>query len=123
MVDGKNEHLVLIVDDDNDIREILGEVLTEAGYEVMGAKDGAEALRLLGEGETLPCVILLDLMMPVMNGYEFRTAQKNDPQLSAIPVILLTAGVRPDVEALGVAAILPKPVKIPALLAAVDRHR
>jgi CheY-like chemotaxis protein len=123
MVDGKNERLVLIVDDDNDIREVLGEVLAEAGYEVVGAKDGADALRVLRESATLPCIILLDLMMPVMNGYEFRTAQKNDAQLCAIPVILLSAGVRPDADALDVAAILPKPVKIPALLEAVDRYR
>ena len=123
MVGGKNEHLVLIVDDDNDIREVLSEVLIEAGYEAIGAKDGADALRVLRESETLPCLILLDLMMPVMNGYEFRAAQKDDAQLSAIPVILLSAGVRPDAEALGVAAILPKPVKIPELLAAIDRYR
>jgi CheY-like chemotaxis protein len=123
MVDGKSERLVLIVDDDNDIRELLGEVIAEAGYEVAFAKDGADALRLLRECKTLPCVILLDLMMPVMNGYEFRVAQKNDAQLSAIPVILLSAGVRPDAETLDVAAILAKPVKIPALLDAVDRYR
>jgi CheY-like chemotaxis protein len=81
---------VLIVEDDHDVRDSLRDVLEDAGFMVSAAGDGAEALKLL-RGGLRPGVILLDLMMPRMNGYEFRAEQRRDPSLSDIPVVVLTA--------------------------------
>jgi CheY-like chemotaxis protein len=81
---------VLIVDDDRDIREILGEMLAEEGYIIEAAWNGAEALRRLRSGFR-PNLIILDIMMPVMDGLAFRAEQKQSPDLAAIPVIGVTA--------------------------------
>lgn len=80
---------VLLVDDDPDLRDSLQLVLEMRGYEVIAARDGADALARL-EGGPLPCVVLLDLMMPGMNGAEFRDRQLGDPRLRDLPVVLLT---------------------------------
>ena len=86
--------------------------------------DGAAALAHLRAAARLPCVILLDLMMPGMNGYQFRAAQLEDPALARIPVILLTADVmiKEKAAALRVAACLRKPVGVAELCAAIHRH-
>src|SRR5687768_7389253 len=81
---------VLLVEDDSDIRETVGEVLGDHGYRVVTAGHGADALAQLRDGAR-PDVILLDLMMPVMDGAAFRSEQKADPELAAIPVIVMTA--------------------------------
>src|SRR5690349_16993945 len=81
---------VLVVDDDADIRETVSLILEDEGYEVQSAQDGAAALGVLRAGP-LPDVILLDLMMPVMNGWQFREQQTRDPRLAAIPVVVLSA--------------------------------
>jgi CheY-like chemotaxis protein len=106
---------ILIVDDENDIREAVSELLAEEGYSVLEAASGAEALKQLREHH--PSVVLLDLMMPGMNGWEFRAVQKGDPDLSRIPVIVLSAlGRSSGVEAEG---YLQKPFEIQQLLDAV----
>src|SRR5690242_8866746 len=89
-------HDVLVVDDDYAIREMLTEVLEDAGYRVISVENGAAALAQLREMLTPPCLILLDLMMPVMTGWEFRIAQQADARLAAIPVIALSA--RPSMQ-------------------------
>jgi CheY-like chemotaxis protein len=113
---------ILVVEDDADIRGALCAILQEEGYAVVGARDGSEALMRLRSGEP-PSLILLDLMMPVMNGSEFRSAQLRDPRLAAIPVVLLTADSRFDEvgRALGTEAALSKPFELDALLLAVER--
>lgn len=109
---------VLVVDDENDIREAVSEVLADEGYVVLGAGDGAEALKQLRDHH--PSVVLLDLMMPVMNGWEFRAAQKGDPDLSGIPVIVLSAlGRSSGVDA---EAFIEKPFELDELLSAVRAH-
>ena len=80
---------VLVVDDERDIREAVAEVLRDEGFEVHDAPDGAEALRKLRAHR--PDVVLLDLMMPGMNGWEFCAARKSEPDLSRIPVIVISA--------------------------------
>ena len=80
---------ILLVDDDPDLRESLQLVLEQQGYSVVPARDGADALARLRE-DPLPCVVLLDLMMPGMNGAEFRERQLADPRLRDLPVVLLT---------------------------------
>jgi len=108
---------ILLIDDDSDIREVVGEALKFAGYEVAAARDGREGLALCRSFR--PTLILLDLMMPGMTGWEFRSAQQRDPLLSAIPVVVVTAfGHDPDVSA---SAVLAKPFRLDDLLAQVRR--
>lgn len=110
---------VLVVDDDLDLREALADLLREAGWEVVCAENGLEALLLLGGAPV--DVILLDYMMPVMNGREFRAAQLARPDLAAIPVVLASAALaRPEAGSLAPAAVLPKPFTPAALLSCLD---
>jgi CheY-like chemotaxis protein len=115
---------IMIVDDDPDIRAALGELLESEGYEVVGAANGAAALALLRSGVAAPCAILLDLMMPYMNGWEFRAEQLRDPALREIPIILLTASGYNDntVRAeFGRVEYFPKPPSPDPLLATIRR--
>src|SRR3954454_8192873 len=82
---------ILIVDDDNDVRSALSEMLEEEGFAVEGAHNGREALARLRAGEVHPAVILLDLMMPGMDGWDFRTEQMRDPTLAGVPVVIVSA--------------------------------
>ena len=82
---------VLVVDDDLDSRTLLEMALAEEGYAVLVAANGAEALTVARQSH--PIVILLDLAMPVMDGFAFRAAQLRDPQLAGIPVICVSGGV------------------------------
>jgi CheY-like chemotaxis protein len=117
------EKPVLIVEDDPGLRSTLTEVLQEEGYAVVAAKDGAEALERLRSG--LPVsVIVLDLMMPGMDGWEFRQQQKDDPVLASVPVLVITAlGCDTSAAAsLDVAGYFRKPLDLDALLACIDHH-
>jgi DNA-binding response OmpR family regulator len=109
---------VLVVEDEADIREAVVEVLAERGYDVIGASDGAEALSKLREHPA--DVVLLDLMMPRMNGWEFRAAQSGDPELRSIPVVVLSALGR--VAGLDACEFLQKPFEVDQLLAVVKSH-
>jgi DNA-binding response OmpR family regulator len=113
---------VLIVEDDEDIRADLVAVLRLKGFEVAQAANGVEALaRMSGQ---LPCVVLLDLMMPEMNGWELRAAMKTDPRLRAVPVVVVSGAGRLDdsVATLEVAAMLPKPFELQKLFELVGRY-
>jgi CheY-like chemotaxis protein len=112
---------VLIVDDDDNIRLILTMLLEHAGYTVAGRANGQEALAYLATTSNLPCVIVLDLMMPLMDGWEFRVQQLAEPVLAAIPVVVFSAAP-PDDEAadtLRAVAVLQKPIEFASLLALV----
>lgn len=110
---------VLVVDDDRDVRDTVAEVLQDAGYAVVTAENGRAALALLRGTSRLPSVILLDLMMPTMDGWQFRTEQKKDPRLSPIPIIAFSA--RGQAGELDAAEWLRKPVTLDALLNVVAR--
>jgi CheY-like chemotaxis protein len=108
---------VLVVDDDPDIRAVLAEMLGATGYDVSTARDGREALQLL-RAERFGLVVL-DLMMPVMTGWEFREAQLGDPRISHVPVIVVSAARSP--RKVDAAAFLPKPFDLDDLLALTAR--
>ena len=114
--------LVLIVDDDKDIRESFAHVLGDRGYDVVQAQHGQAALEYLAT-QLLPALIVLDLMMPVMSGEEFRRAQLADPRLASIPVVVMSAAERGSSIAAELGTeFLPKPARMHQLLAAVKRH-
>lgn len=117
-----HRQLILVIDDDLDIREALAAVLESAGYSVLLAENGQAALELMKIERNLPSLILLDLMMPVMDGWQFRERQKADPRLSAVPVVIISAGGRVEEKAENLAASgwLRKPVTIPVLLREVE---
>jgi CheY-like chemotaxis protein len=113
---------VLVVEDDATTRRALALVLQDEGYSVTGVANGHEALLHLRH-PPLPDLILLDLMMPVMNGWEFRKKQIQDPKLKSIPVVIVSsdAGVPQKAAALGARDCLVKPIDFEELVAAVQR--
>ena len=111
---------VLIVEDDNDTREMLGRFLELEGYTVETAENGKRALERLGSGVGA-CVILLDLMMPVMDGWQFRQEQIRDASLADIPVIVVSAAGRERLEKIHANAYLSKPVDLDELLGCVTQ--
>jgi CheY-like chemotaxis protein len=114
---------ILVVDDEPDILEAMQLVLEGAGYEVLVAADGGKALDFL-RNHADPCLILLDLMMPRMNGWQFLAAAQQEALLVATPVIVLSGGAFPreEVLALGVAEYLNKPLKIETLLSIIRKY-
>jgi CheY-like chemotaxis protein len=112
---------VLVVDDDHDLRDAVTTVLEEGGFEAVAACNGREALDLLRNQERPPDAILLDLMMPIMDGVQFREAQLADPALSKIPVIVMTAHGRSPRELMQASGFLRKPFAAGALLLMLAR--
>jgi CheY-like chemotaxis protein len=112
---------ILVVDDDPDIRESLREVLEDEGYEVACVGNGREALDHLKAASPPPCVILLDLMMPVMDGWQFRREQKQIPEIANIPLVVITAtGKRPVL--IDAAELVMKPLDLNRLFEAIERY-
>ena len=116
-------HRVLVVDDDPDLRDAMVEVLEESGHAATGVANGNEALAHLRSSLDQPCLILLDLMMPVMDGRTFREEQLRDPTLSPIPVIVISAFHDVDQTAaqMQAAAHVKKPVSLRDLVQLVER--
>jgi len=114
------EH-ILVVEDDKNLRDSLSDALSLEGYEVVCAEHGEAALQYLRKGAR-PCLILLDLMMPVMDGWAFRAAQLADPALAEIPVVILSAAndVRRQAQALHVEGFMTKPLNVPQLLDTIE---
>jgi CheY-like chemotaxis protein len=113
---------ILLIEDDTDVREVLSLLLSDQGYDVACAEDGQEALTYLHAG-LKPSIILLDLMMPGMNGYEFRDRQRREPAIASIPVIILSASgnVAQRTKGLDVAVALEKPVAFEKLCKAIEQ--
>lgn len=112
---------ILIVDDDTDLRETLGEVLAEEGYEAHLCENGRIALDCLRGGER-PALILLDLMMPEMNGWQFREEQLRDARLAGIPVVVMTASRGFEDHPITASEFLYKPIGLGELIQAVERN-
>ncbi len=109
---------VMVVEDDVCVRELVIEILSGGGFTAVGARNGQEALQHLRQGLIQPALILLDLMMPVMDGRQFRAEQLNDPLLARIPVVVMSASDDGEVRAEG---RVGKPFEIQALLDVVAR--
>ena len=120
---GPCRRMIFVVDDDPGIRDSLADVLRDEGYEVATAADGRDALNKLRTLRKVPCVILLDLMMPVMSGSQFYAEQQRDPALSSIPVVVISAdgSIRQKAASLG-GEYIAKPLQVEQVLDAVGRH-
>lgn len=116
----EERELILVVEDDQDIRDSIAEILEDEGYRVATAADGELGLRHLAEQE-LPALILLDLLMPRVDAQAFRRAQMSEPRWAAIPTVLMSADFQTVQRAheLSVTAGVCKPVRLEELLAVV----
>ncbi len=110
---------VLVVNDNPDLLDATSFVIESEGMSVETARNGEEALALIGTGRR-PALVLLDLVMPVMNGWEFLTAVANDPLFKGIPVVVLTAAEHAEVP--GALEVLSEPMDLKELLRVVERH-
>jgi CheY-like chemotaxis protein len=114
---------VLVVEDNSEVRQALVALLEAEGYHVAEAVDGVSALRLLRTGAVQPCLIVLDLMMPRMSGWDFRMEQSSDLRLAGIPVVVVSADpLASQAERMGAAAVLSKPADPEQFLELIGRH-
>jgi DNA-binding response OmpR family regulator len=124
MANSLSHKRILVVDDSIDIRESLFDLLRMEEYEVELAEEGQKALNYLNAATTLPDLILLDLLMPVKDGYQLLCDLRADGRISGIPVIIMTANQMQDAKSLGTAGFLRKPLapgKLLAMIRAVIR--
>jgi len=120
--EGNGRKRVLLVEDDDDVREAVEEILTDEGYEVFAARDGAHALDALADSNHRFCTVILDVLMPGVDGAEFLARARE--QLRSIPVLLFSAShlpwhLRNDPQ---VKDLIPKPVEVEVLLEKIRAH-
>jgi CheY-like chemotaxis protein len=114
------EH-ILVVEDDKDLRESLRDALELEGYVAVSVENGQAALSYLATGAR-PCVILLDLMMPVMDGWAFRQEMLKDDELASIPVVVMTAATPARAAAIAAEAVIYKPLHMGKVVDVVQEH-
>jgi two-component system, chemotaxis family, chemotaxis protein CheY len=112
---------ILLIEDDRAIRETIRQALEMEGFSVLTAEHGREGLAVLNNPSNKPSLILLDLMMPVMNGWEFMDALENDPSIPRPPIII-TSAVRDRPELQRAVEFLSKPIELEILLEAIQKH-
>jgi CheY-like chemotaxis protein len=117
-----DERPVLVVDDDSSARQGLCKLLDARGYSVLQAENGETALQLLKKMMHFPCVVVLDLAMPVMDGVGFLNVRAQDPILRHIPVVVVSGNMRSDKSFDGIDAYLCKPVNVDRLLEIIDQR-
>jgi CheY-like chemotaxis protein len=110
---------VLVVNDNEDIREALSEILRDEGWEVVTAEHGRAALDYLSTSPVSPCLIFLDLIMPVMDGLAFRDALRALPAHRGVPIVVTTAGAAPPSIPLDVHRVLPNPLSVDTIVETV----
>lgn len=115
-----SERAVLVVEDHAGIRESLVGLLEDEGYRAVGVCNGSEALRRLEAWR--PALILMDLMMPVMNGVDLSARLRSDPALAQIPIVVVTASRRSDSDGIPAVGWLQKPFDIAELLSVVKKY-
>jgi CheY-like chemotaxis protein len=108
---------ILLIEDDADLREALSDALEISGHTVVSAVDGDEGLRRMREHK--PDVVVLDLMMPKLDGWQFRVAQRNDPNLAETPVVVMSASSSPTAAAVDADLYLRKPLDAKTVLQAI----
>ncbi len=120
---GSHGHTVLLVEDNLDSRDALQALLTAHGYDVVCALDGAEALEL-AHREPRPCVIVLDLRLPRVDGYEFRRVQRADPTIADIPVVAVSSidDLARHARTLEASDYVRKPLDVARLVTTVAEH-
>jgi CheY-like chemotaxis protein len=111
---------ILLVDDDLEILEIISELLNERGYSTVQAVNGQEALDLLKKMRALPLLIVLDMSMPVLSGWEFLRERGRDAVILAIPVVVVSGNPVPATLPMGSDAYLRKPVTIDRLITVIE---
>lgn len=111
---------IMVVEDDDDIRNIITDLLESEGYSTLAASNGKEALDLLEKVEK-PCLVLLDMMMPIMNGRQFLDVLKHNSILAPIPVLIVSA-IADRCDAEGAVGILKKPIDIDVILKVVSQY-
>jgi CheY-like chemotaxis protein len=114
---------ILLIEDDRDICEIVAQVLDEEGYETVTVSNGAEGLKRLRSTDTRPFLIVLDLMLPVMDAWQFRSEQAGDAQIADIPVVIFSANpkIAQHAGSLGAAGMIRKPPNLDEFLDVVSR--
>jgi CheY-like chemotaxis protein len=112
---------VLVVEDDHDIRVSVRNLLEDEGYRVLTVTDGRAALELLERAEPSPSLIILDLMLPVMDGWQFAERLRASPRLAGIPIVIMSAYQDPPPPE-DVVAFVKKPIDTDTLLHVVDRY-
>jgi CheY-like chemotaxis protein len=119
-----HRHTVLLVEDDYDTRDAFAALARSVGLDAIVAENGRSALEVLGSG-LRPCLIVLDIAMPEMDGFAFRRAQRDDPAIADIPVVVMTGGgwaTETDARKLGLTVFLRKPVEADDLLRLFTDH-
>ena len=119
-----HRHTVLVIDDDDMMRDALATLIEQRGYNAVAVGSGREGLNLL-KGGLRPCAILLDLVMPLMDGFAFRRAQLADPQLAAIPVLVVSGAAAVNAakaRKLGMTVFFRKPMDLDAFTRALHEH-
>jgi CheY-like chemotaxis protein len=117
-----NKKLVLVVDDDQSLRESMSKLLDSRGYSVLQAENGQEALRVLKTTPRFPRLVVLDMAMPVMDGRRFLKVRDEDPILRDIPVVVVSGSEQSEEPLAGIDAWLCKPVDVSDLIEIIDQH-
>jgi two-component system chemotaxis response regulator CheY len=114
---------VLLIEDDGDIREIVAQVLADEGYETIAVPNGVEGLKRLRASAQRPFLIMLDLMLPIMDAWQFRAEQTSDARLAEIPIVIFSANpkIAQHADALGASGVVRKPPDLDDLLRVVSR--
>lgn len=120
MIDNSCCKSILVVEDDDDIRNVLTDLLESEGYKAYSARNGLEALEILKSIEH-PCLVLLDMMMPIMNGREFIDQVKKDTRLAPIPILVVSA-IADGTNTSGSIGFLKKPIDIDVVLRVVSQY-
>jgi len=118
---GAVENTVLVVEDEEESRTTLMQILEFEGFSVVGCANGREALDYLTQSQH-PCLIIMDIRMPVMDGTQLRSALLRDPRLGKIPIIIVTAMDPSAAHALAARRVFRKPVDVDALMVAVRQN-
>jgi CheY-like chemotaxis protein len=119
---GAPQRIIMLIDDDEDVRTTMSELLINTGYLTLEAGNGKEAIEVLTKAARLPVLLILDMAMPVLDGRGFLRRRAQDPILREIPVVVVSAS-EPPTLCEGIEGFLRKPVEVTRLLQMVGRYQ